>query len=239
MNRLKKLFILLIISLSVYLIYYFTNNNSLTYLALGDGLAMGENTYGGTTYSYNQHFKDYLDKNEKPGLYIDQYNSKTKNINSLYNDILKDKKVTINNNTYTLKRLLQEADIITISIGLNDVIYEYNIKNKPYLSSYEEDKIIKFITTNYEALLKEIRRYTKRKIYLIGYPYHNTKYDKLITKLNNYFQQLSLNNANIIYINSKILLDDSCYDKNNTLFPNSKGYEKIAENLKIQYKSHK
>ena len=175
MNRLKKLFILLIISLSVYLIYYFTNNNSLTYLSLGDGLAIGENSYGGITYSYNQHFKDYLDKNEKLGIYIDQYNSKTKSLNSLYNDILKDKKITINNNTYTLKRLLQEADIITISIGLNDVIYEYNIKNKPYLSRYEEDKIIKFITDNYESLLKEIRRYTKRNIYLIGYPYHNTK----------------------------------------------------------------
>ena len=153
MKKYKKIIILTVISLSVYFIYLVTNKNNITYISLGDSLSIGQNAYGGNSYGYTGYFSDYLRKGHNLNITTTYFNSKNKDISTLYNDILKNESILIDNNNYNLKRLLQEADVITISIGLNDIIYEYSLKNKKKLSKYEEDRIISYIEDNFNNLI--------------------------------------------------------------------------------------
>ena len=117
MKKILKLLILFSSIIFIYLIYNFTNNKNITYLALGDGLTLGENSYGGISYSYSDYFKDYLKQENMLKLYSKDYASKNKSIINLHNDILKNKEIKIDNITYNFKELLRESDIISLSIG--------------------------------------------------------------------------------------------------------------------------
>ena len=83
MKKILKLVILFSSFIFIYLIYNMTNNKNITYLALGDGLSLGENSYGGISYSYSDYFKDYLDRNNMLKFYSKDYSSKNKSIISL------------------------------------------------------------------------------------------------------------------------------------------------------------
>lgn len=239
MKKYQKMLILLLISSSIYFIYLFTNKNNLTYIAIGDSLAKGQNAYGGNSYGYTGFIKDYLSENDNLNLYTDYFSSKNKDISTLYNDILKDENIIIDNNSYNLKRLLQESDIITISIGLNDLIYEYSLKNKKYLSDYEENRIVEYVYSNYSDLIKEIRRYTKRKLYIVGYPTNNVKYQSLIKKLNKKYKDSCTKDNNVFIDSDKLLNNTSYFDQENNLFPNVKGYQLIATSIINDYKQSK
>lgn len=233
MKRYQKLIILIILSLSVILIYNKENKNTKTYLVLGDSLAVGINSYGGVTYGYDKFFKDYLEKDEKINI-ITNYTSRNKDIKSIKNDILENKTYIINNNNYNIRKLLSESEIITLSIGVNDIIYEYNLTNKESLTQYEENKIVDYIYTNMKDLVKSIRKYTQKPIYIIGYPENTKKYKSIIKKLNNKYKQIS---DNCIFINiSEELSNSKYYDLENSMYPNVEGYKKIADLILEKYK---
>ena len=238
MKRYQKFIILMVLSSTVYLIYLFTNNTSIKYTILGDSLSMGQNSFGGLTYGYEDYLKEYFSKNNKV-ICIDYYTSKNKDIKTLYNDILQDQTIIIDNNNNNIKKILQESDIITISIGLNDIIYEYSIKNKVSLTTYEEDKIIDYIYDNFKSLISEIRKYTKRKIYIIGYPEKNVVYKDLIAKLNmKYLEFTKTDNSSFIDTN-KLLNREDYFENKYSLFPNTKGYKIISDNIINEYKNEK
>ena len=89
MKKYKKIIILTVISLSVYFIYLVTNKNNITYISLGDSLSIGQNAYGGNSYGYTGYFSDYLRKGHNLNITTTYFNSKNKDIPTLYNDILK------------------------------------------------------------------------------------------------------------------------------------------------------
>ncbi len=236
MKKLKKMMLLLAISLSVYIIFLITNQNKITYLALGDSLTYGQDNYGGKAYGYTLFLNDYFNSHHQKTLFIDQYAKKNHNIRGIQNDILSDKTVIVDNHKYNLKRLLQEANIITMSIGLNDIIYEYSLNNKYALSAYEEDRIIKSITEEYKKLLDEISIYNSKPIFIVGYSTRN-KYASLLEKLNNSYKIISKNYNNIFIDVDKILNSDIYFDEINSIFPNYKGYEKIANTIIDKYEN--
>ena len=164
---------------------------------------------------------------------------KNKDISTLYNDILKNESILIDNNNYNLKRLLQEADVITISIGLNDIIYEYSLKNKKELSKYEEDRIISYIEDNFNSLIQEIKKYTTKKIIVVGYPTNNVKYKNLIQKLNTKYKKICQSTTDIFIDSDKLLNNEKYFELKNNLFPNDQGYKKIAENIIKSYENTK
>ncbi|MBR4618161.1 MAG: SGNH/GDSL hydrolase family protein [Bacilli bacterium] len=230
MKRYQKIIILIILSSTIYLVYLFTDHKTITYLSLGDALSMGENSFGGITYGYEDYFTEYLSKDNET-IHIDYYTSKNKNIEMLHNDILQDKTIILDNNNYNIKKSLQESDIITISIGLNDLVYEYSITNKLHLTDYEETRIVKYIYNRFKSLMSEIRKYTKRKVYIIGYPEKNVIYKNLIKKLNNKYNEFTKKDNSIFINTNKLLNREQYFDNNNSLYPNTKGYEIIAQSL--------
>lgn len=147
MNRLIKLFILIILSLSVYFIYNYTNNSKIKILIIGDYLT------------------DKLNKNK----YLSKYESNHKNYIINKNYIKKD--LTINEllllvkNT-SLKKELLESHILLLNIGYNDYLFKTTLRNNNIIdiNPLEEEQI------ELEELLKEIRKYYKNTIYVVGYP---------------------------------------------------------------------
>ena len=187
MNRLIKLFILIILSLSVYFIYNYTNNSKIKILIIGDYLT------------------DKLNKNK----YLSKYESNHKNYIINKNYIKKD--LTINEllllvkNT-SLKKELLESHILLLNIGYNDYLFKSILKKNNIINNnpLEEEQI------ELEELLKEIRKYYKNTIYIIGYPNFNNNYlltnkvntilkEKDITYIDTYNLTKNENEENNIY----------------------------------------
>lgn len=233
MQKKIKLVILILLTSSVYFIYNMTNNSNITYIAIGDSISLGENSYGAISYSYSDYFKDYLEKNDKISLFNKTYTSKNKTITDLYNDLLIEETMTIDNPNHNIRRLLSDADIVSLSIGLNDIILEVNREN--YITEYKEDRIVEEIIKKYKKLLIEIRKYYKNPLYIIGYYENNTKYDRILLKLNEKYKSICKKN-NDIFIDTTILSKDEKYfDNSNSYYPNANGYKEISKIMINEY----
>ncbi len=238
MKKKLKLIILLLAVASTYLIYNLNDKNNITYISIGDSLSLGENSYGATNYGYSDYFKDYLEKNNLLSTYNKTYTSKTKTINDLYKEVLLDDSTQIDNHSYNLKRLLRDSEIVSLSIGINDLIFEYNIRSNQ-ITEYEEDRIVNNVFNNYKNLIEEIKKYYHYPIYIIGYYENNTKYDHLIRKLNDRYKNYS-EEENDIYIDTTFISKNNIYfDNSLSYYPNSLAYKKIAKKMIKSYQQNK
>ena len=70
----KKVFLILILFLSCYVIYNSTIDNKIYYLTIGDSISKGINEYGVPSYGYSDFIKDYLYKRKKLKEYNKTYN---------------------------------------------------------------------------------------------------------------------------------------------------------------------
>ena len=236
MNRKKKLLVLLLLSLSVFFVYNLTGKKVIRYVTLGDSFSKGENSYGGYTYGYEDYLHDYFKKKNKVE-FIDIYSSKNENINSLYSNFVENESEIIGRKSYNIKKILAESTVVTISIGLNDIIYETNIDKNVLRTQYKEDKVVEYIYNKFKKLMNEILKYSTNNIYVLGYPERNNEYEYLIKKINTKYKKYSTK-ENIYFIDTnKILNNDEYFDKENIIFPNTKGYEKIAKKIINIYKN--
>ena len=231
-----KLIVLIITCIFVYLIY--TNNSNIkniNYISLGDGYAKGLNSYGNESYGYSDYIKDEINSNNQLNNYYN-YGEEDVKIKDLYNNILINKQEEKNPN---IKQALRDANILTISIGLNDLIYRKNIQVSNTGNS--EENIIQNIIIDLDQLITEIKKYYKYDIYLVGYYnfYPQNSIDKkLLDKLNEKYKIFS-KRKDIIYIdNSNMNNKLTTYlDNPNSYYPNIEGYRKLYSNIssKINY----
>lgn len=203
----KKLIVCFLIMLLVFFMYFKLKDNKIYYLSIGDGIGKGTNT----NYGYSNYINDYLDELGVLEKYINISNDNNRVID-LINDI-KDNKVYDNKTT---QNLLIKADLITISIGYNDLISKIDKYNN--IDSYLNDL---------ENLYKLIRTYSKETIIMIGY-YNilDSKYDNNISNINNKVKELC-DKYNIIFINNE---DLKPYLNNN--YPTIEGYHLIFNKIR-------
>lgn len=184
----KKILISSIVILFVFLIYLANLDKKVYYLNLGDSLIIGNN-YNSNTYS--NIIKDYLFDKDLLGKYNDGYYMKsirtTDLINMIDNNYKNDKGVTI-------KHALIKADLLTLSIGINDLINQISIIDK--VDENELYQYVDEVMIDMDKLLEKIRTYCKEDIVLIGYynpiyTDHNTLIDDIIIYMNNKIQGLS------------------------------------------------
>lgn len=225
-----KILVLIFTCLLIYLIYNKNNINNITYLSLGDEYAMGINSYGVKDYGYNDYLKDYLEKNNKLHKYYNNFSYKEIRINDLYKDILINEE---NSDGENLKKALRDSNLLTISIGLNDLIYRTSINNK--LSNYQQEKIISDIKKDYKKLLTEIRKYYRYDIYIIGYNNfypQNTVERKMLNELNLAIKELSTEkNINFIEIDNLFNKNSGYLENPDSNFPNTSGYKQIYNKI--------
>lgn len=219
----KKILILGIVVLSIFIIYLTTIDKKVYYLSLGDQIALGMTQEGYYEKSYTEYIKEYLKNKNKLETYINDYQTQGYRITDLINDINKNKEIEESNKT--IKNTLIKADLITISIGNNDIlskIGEMKLTRINYKNLY---KNINTIIEDLDNLLKLIREYSKEDIILTGI-YINTNNDELndiIEYANERFKETS-NKYNIIYIDMLEHLKSQEYK----IYPTKEEYKEIG-----------
>jgi lysophospholipase L1-like esterase len=170
--KFKRILLLIGLLLSIFLIYVITIDKKIYYIALGDSLAAGQNPYGAIGYGYSDYISNYLENNNMLEFYTKKFSNSGYRITDLKRDIEDNKRVTIDDKEIAIKQALAKSDIITISIGANDLFYKLGITNN---ISFHIEKIedvysyIDEIVEDLDELLKMIRTYANEDIILIGY----------------------------------------------------------------------
>ena len=223
----KKVFLILILFLSCYFIHNKTIDNKVYYLTIGDSLSKGLNEYGIVTYGYNDYVRDYLEKNKV----LKNYNKTFTNSEYRIIDIIKILEYNEKKDNYSLNRLIKEADIITISLGMNELYYKLS-NDGQNIYTYIDNMI-----NNYNKILTYIDNFHHDKVFVLGY-YNVQGENNDIFNYANYKLEEICNKNNFIYVNlSNIFTNNPKYfKKTDNFIPNDKGYEKISqiivENLK-------
>lgn len=224
----KKVFLILTLFLSCYFIYTKTEGNKKNYLVIGDSLSKGINEYGVVSYGYSDFIKDYLEDKK----ILKNYNKTYTDVNYKVSDIVKILEYNESKNNMSLNRLIKEADIITISLGIDEIYYKIN-KNNQNIYTYIDNMI-----SDYNKILNYISKFHHDKVYILGF-YNTTKNNIDIFNYANYKLEVLTKKYNYTYIDlAKILDNNPTYISqiSNNYMPNIRGYEKISqiivENLK-------
>ena len=224
----KKVFLILTLFLSCYFVYTKTEGNKKNYLVIGDSLSKGINEYGVASYGYSDFTKDFLEESQL----LKSYNNSFANIDYKVSDIVTILEYNKSKNGITLNRLIKEANIITMSIGIQEIYYKIE-KNNQNIYTYIDTMI-----NNYNKILNYINKFHHDKVYVLGY-YSISNNNSDIINYANYKLSTLVKKYNYIYIDlSKILDNNPTYISqiNNNYLPNIKGYQKISqiivENLK-------
>ena len=221
--------------------YNLFKSNKITYISLGDSLAQGKNPYGNIDYGYSDYVKDYLEKNNKLRYYTKDFATDGYRITDILNDIELNKKIKIGKTEEGIKTILRRSNLVTLSIGSNDIFY----KTKNNLISVSNDELNKYINDlirDYDNLLNEIKKYFKGDLIIIGYynPYINTSSERIRILENNFLyineQMIKLaDKYDCEYINIyEIFRENPDYLPNkNNIHPSKEGYKQIS-NLIIE-----
>ena len=202
----KKIILILFLFLSCYLIYTYTEDNTLSYLVIGDTIADNP----------------YIKNNPQIKKYNNSYISNDFRITDLINVIKYNEETNINNKKISIHRLLKNSDVIIISIGMNDIYYKLNSDTKD-IYTYLNDIIEKM-----EILLSEINRYHYTQVLVLGY-YNITNNNNDIFTYLNYKLKKTIEKYRYEYIELNDTLKNSphLYKKANHFTLNSQGYNEI------------
>jgi len=216
----KKVFLILILFISCYFIYNKTINEKLYYLTIGDALSMGINEYGVVSYGYNNYVKDYLISKNK----LEEYNKQFTDRDYWIRDIVKAISYNEKKENNSLNRLIKKADIITISLGMNELYYKLE-KSNENIYTYIDSMI-----NDYSKILNYINKFHHNKVYILGY-YNVTGKNNDIFNYANYKLKELTNNYSFTYINLSNIFNNNpnYFIKKDNFIPNIKGYEKISQ----------
>lgn len=240
----KKMLVLLgialFVSIGVFIIYKETYKEEYNYVVLGDSLSAGRNPYGVDDYGYTDYVKDYLKKEDKLANYL-SYAVSGYTTEDVKNDINLNRSIIDNNKSIGIKKALRESDIVTISIGANDFLKDFNLSNLSYILNDEVtlQNNIDHILLKISDLITLIKQYAKGKIIVVGYynplP-HLEKYKDSIDELINYvdkeYEKLCKNN-DIYYIkvSDDISKNVDCLPNPLDIHPNKEGYKIISDHI--------
>lgn len=187
----KTIIFLLIIILLTFLIYLTTIDKKVYYLDLSLN-----------NFNYNTKTYEYLNKKNKLEKFVTGFVNNDYRTTDLIRDIVDNKKIK----KQTIKNALIKADLLTLSIGFNDINYKISSINKIDLYKYG-DEVIKDI----EKLLKLSREYCKEDIIFIGIPnLYGMEYDEFLIYINNKIQKIC-EEYNINFINPLTLQNQYNY----------------------------
>jgi len=223
-------------------------NTQVEYLAIGDSLAAGINDQGQLGRGYADFFAEALHKNGD----LKSYNKGFSYPGYKTTDILKDfkenpSKQIVNLNGFqdeqiTIKKAIEEADILTISIGANDVLSYLKLdpSTNQFQFSYSEIMAgIQAMATNYDAILKNIRTINPDiEIFAMGYynPFphlveYETQLSLLVRMLDNTVRSVvTANNGHYVEVAGEIAKDNKSNLPNpNNIHPSEQGYQVVAD----------
>lgn len=240
MKKIKKLLVITIVFVIVFTIYIFNVDRKIYYISLGDSLAVGQNPYNEIAYGYSDYVSNYLKENNLLEYYTKEFAKSGYRTTDLINDIENNKKITINNNETGLKTVLRNTDLVTLSIGANDIFYKLGINNLNF-NLDEIDNIYKYIDETLEdtaKLMNLLTKYCKSEIILVGYynPIVSSEHARVLEPIFDYLNQNNTKLAkkyNIHYVDIyEIFKENPEYLPNPfDIHPSAKGYQVIASQI--------
>ncbi|MBQ8891866.1 MAG: SGNH/GDSL hydrolase family protein [Bacilli bacterium] len=229
----KKIIIPILIVFLVFIIYKTNDEKLIDYMVLGDSISLGINSYGNKTYGYNDYIKRYLENNNLMHRYNNYFSKSNYTIKELTDDIENNKNILYDDKTYNIKRELREADLLTLSIGMDEFVKILN-KNNIEFDNIKVD--LDNIISQMDTLLEKITEFSKAKIILVGYYNPKNNYNKNIDRIFAYMNSEYLNLSkkyNIDYVDIyNSIKSDSTYLPNELDYHlTSRGYLKISRDI--------
>ena len=234
-----KFVIFLISAIIIFIIYQITSKENITYLALGDGIAKGQTPFDTFGESYTDYVYKYLSKKKETNNNFKTFTKSDYRITDLINDINSVETIKQQDNL-TITNLLKKADLITISIGSDELFYKLKQHNDK-IKIGNKQKIIEYVDEMFkdmDKLIKTIREYNKKPIILVGYynpiPFSETNKTTMDTIFN--YIDLKFNELlgkNIYYVDIYEIFKNKEYylpNKNN-VFPSLEGYNLISNEI--------
>ncbi len=230
----KKILVLILIVLATYIIYKVNDNELIDYMSLGDSINQGINSYGNKSFGYNDYLRSYLENNDLLHKYNSYYSKNSYTISELTDDIDSNKEVLYDDKTYNIKKELREADLVTISIGMDELI---EILANNNLNDFEKLKVeLDKLSSDMEELIKSVTSLSKGEIILIGYynPYNDNSKDmaKIFAYINDKYERIA-KEYKITYVDiyNEIKKDEKYLPNKDDYHLTSQGYLKIASEV--------
>ena len=216
----KKIMLTIIIgSILTFFIYKVFYHEDINIVALGDGVATGLTAYNVKGYSYNDYLRDYFEETSIVKEYITEFSNVDETTETL---ILKlQNNYTLESTGVSITQAISKAKILTISLGMNELSHKMEIETEE-VESY---------LTNMEKILKLLRIYNKKDIFLIGL-YETTFLNSTkVTEINDGLRKLC-ETYQVHYIDITDILSNKEYLFNNKSFYfNYRAHRYISEEM--------
>lgn len=220
----KKIIFILVLFLSCYLIYNLTINDKLTYVSIGDYLSKDK------TYTF--YIKEYLESKNKLLSYDTTYTNEDYRITDLLRIIEYNEEKKINNKYVSIHKLLKEADIITLSLGMNELYYKLAINNDNIYSYIDE------MMKDMAKLLEEINKYNHKQVFVLGYYNITNTNQDIFNYANIKLKELCIKEG-YTFIPLDSIIDDSIYLLNSDkIYLNTLGYHEIYKVIAQKIKNY-
>ncbi len=183
-RRYKLLIGFVITGIILISIFFITRDKQIYYLSLGDSLAAGQTPNNTISESYGDYVADYLKDKKVLEFYTKGFAKSGYRSIDLLNDLNNNKEIKVNGKKITLKHALIKADVVTVSIGSNDLFYKLNIGNEFDLN--EMNDIYTYIDesiSDVNKLLFELRKSCKEQIMVFGFYNPFTNYSSTLANM--------------------------------------------------------
>lgn len=151
-------------------IFLITRDKKVYYLSLGDSLAAGQTPNNTIEESYGDYIAQYLEDKEVLEFYTKKFSKSGYRSIDLLNDLNENKEIKVNGKNITIKNALIKADLVTVSIGANDLFYKLNIGTEFDMNEF--DDIYTYVDEAFvdvDKLLYELRKSCKEQIMVFGF----------------------------------------------------------------------
>ena len=216
--------IIMVVILGAFLsivIYFFTRNDEVMLVSLGDGLSLGMTPYEIEGISFNDYLMSDYKIEKKLKNYLSFFSEERKTVKELIYEIKDNKTVIYKDKRLEIQRVISEADILTLAIGMDE------------LSSIKITRNIKeeFIY-QYQELLDLLRKLNQNKIVIISlYAWGNNDF-LTIEKINAQLRDMAITRGIIFIDVNKMFMTDEYYLVKNSYYINYLGHHLIYEEIK-------
>ena len=240
-KRYKLLIGFIITAIIIVIIFSITKDRKIYYLSLGDSLAAGQTPYNTIEESYGEYVAEYLKDKKVLEFYTKDYAKSGYRSIDLLNDLKANKKIKVDGKEITLKHALIKADLVTLSIGSNDLFYKLNIGNEFDLNEY--DDIYTYVDesiNDVDKLLYELRKSCKEQIMIFGFYNPFTSYssslanmvEPIINYANAKMEELALKyDMTFVEVYDIFLKNEKYLPSTFEIHPTKEGYKAMAKKV--------
>lgn len=236
-RRYKLLIGFIITGIILTIIFFITKDKKVYYLSLGDSLAVGQTPTGEISNSYSDYIKEYLSKKGVLEFYTKDFSKRGYRSIDLLNDLYTNKSITVDDKKIPIKHALIKADLVTLSIGANDLFYKLKLGNINETNFEEVYTYIDEVILDIDKLLYELRISCKEQIMVFGFynPFVNfsdgfaTSIEPIILYANKSMKKI-VEKYDMTFINiHNIFLENPYYLSNSLeIHPLKSGYKAMA-----------